>query len=371
MGKKIKKHNGSREVEIHSINGSYKMRNERYILETGKGTNYLALQGKVSRGVIYSEKLEKFIEDWSQEMSYEKLSKLIEEVSGNRHLTSGGIKSYLERKAVKVSEEWVEGSVYRGEVLSVKEEIKIYEKEEKEIIVFMDDVGVKAQKPKKGVERKEGDAKRIENTVAMVQDSNGYYHYITEGINKKGETIYPISMGIGDTVKRLYKKEKELPIVAITDGARNIRVVLQSVFGVLVFVILDWYHLQHKIQNIMSMMVWSKKDKELHYNTICNLLWYGKVEEAIEYIRSMAGIKNIPKQQELLGYLEKHKHEIIDYQRRQEAGKTIGSGRGEKANDQVVARRQKKKGMSWAKSGSKSLAILKVYSLQKQQKQTA
>lgn len=347
------------------------MQNKRYILSDGKGTNYLALQGKVSRGAIYSEKLEKFIEVWSQEMSYEKLSRLIEEVSGNRHLTSGGVKSYLERKAVKVSEEWVEGSIYSGEILGIKEEIKIYEKEEKEIILFMDDVGVKAQKPKKGVERKETDAKRIENTVAMVQAPNGDYHYLTEGINKKGETIYPINMGIGNTVKKLYKEENELPIVAITDGARSIRIVLQSIFGALVFVILDWYHLQHKIQNIMSMMVWNKKDKELHYNTICNLLWHGKVEETIEYIRSMVGIKNILKQQELLGYLEKHKHEIIDYQRRQEVGKTIGSGRGEKANDQVVARRQKKKGMSWAKSGSKSLAILKVYSLQKQLKQTA
>ena len=37
------------------------------------------------------------------------------------------------------------------------------------------------------------------------------------------------------------------------------------------------------------------------------------------------------KRQELLGYLEKHAAEIINYERRQQAGKCLGSGRMEKA----------------------------------------
>jgi len=62
---------------------------------------------------------------------------------------------------------------------------------------------------------------------------------------------------------------------------------------------------------------------------------------------------------ELVTYLEKHRGEIIDYGRRQQAGKTIGSGRVERGCDLVVGHRQKKKGMSWSEKGSKALAILK------------
>lgn len=47
------------------------------------------------------------------------------------------------------------------------------------------------------------------------------------------------------------------------------------------------------------------------------------------------------------------------------SNETIGSGRGEKANDVIVAKRQKKKGRSWSKKGSRALAILKVEQLNK------
>jgi hypothetical protein len=56
----------------------------------------------------------------------------------------------------------------------------------------------------------------------------------------------------------------------------------------------------------------------------------------------------------------------IDYQRRQQSGKIIGSGRIEKCCDQVIGHRQKKKGMSWSKIGSGSLGILKVAELNNQ-----
>jgi hypothetical protein len=74
-------------------------------------------------------------------------------------------------------------------------------------------------------------------------------------------------------------------------------------------------------------------------------------------------VRNVDKHQELIGYLEKHQKEIIDYKRRQAAGKSIGSGRMEKAVDQVIGHRQKRKGMSWRPEGSRALALLKVLEL--------
>ena len=47
----------------------------------------------------------------------------------------------------------------------------------------------------------------------------------------------------------------------------------------------------------------------------------------------------------------------------------IGSGYIEKGCDQVVGHRQKKKGMSWRETGSRSLGILKVVELNHQWEQ--
>ncbi|MBD2152578.1 DNA cytosine methyltransferase [Pseudanabaena sp. FACHB-1277] len=66
---------------------------------------------------------------------------------------------------------------------------------------------------------------------------------------------------------------------------------------------------------------------------------------------------------ELIGYLEKHQSEIIDYDRRRRVGKCIGSGRMEKGVDLVVGHRQKKKGLSWSSNGSKALSLLKIAEL--------
>ena len=73
--------------------------------------------------------------------------------------------------------------------------------------------------------------------------------------------------------------------------------------------------------------------------------------------------RNPEKLNELITYFTKHKSEIINYQLRRQAGKTIGSGRMEKGVDLVIGHRQKHKGMSWRALGSRALAILKVAEL--------
>jgi hypothetical protein len=72
----------------------------------------------------------------------------------------------------------------------------------------------------------------------------------------------------------------------------------------------------------------------------------------------------------LVTYLEKHRAEIIDYGRRQRAGKPIGSDRMAKGVDQGIGARQKHKGMSWSPTGSKALGILKVVELNQRWEQT-
>lgn len=393
---------------VSTLHGVYLFDNQQYILLDGSSTNHLSFALGLSSN-NYSEGLETFIEDWISDLSYERLSFLLQQHTGHSVLSAVGLKKYIQRKALFISNLWSSSSVSALSVLpaiSINSSIDIYNPLEGEVILMMDDVGVKAQKPHKKVARVKTDAKRIDTTVVLisVKEQVGkitgvplgcldaplvpimpiigtkktkkedkttitdLYLPLTEGINEAGEVIYPIERAIHDTLKELYLNQTPqaaLPIVAITDGARTIRLSLQFVFGMFVCIILDWYHLQLKVKNLMSMIAPNKDLKALYINDLKILLWRGKGNEAIDYLLSIPQVKNQEKWEELIGYIEKHKAEIIDYEKRQKAGKTIGSGRCEKTNDTIVAHRQKKKGMAWSRPGTKALAIVKTYQLQK------
>ena len=342
---------------VYSLHGCVRVKNQKYILEDDSSTDYLHLcNGGLNPS--YSPKLCDMIEEWSQDLSYKKVSKLLTQVAGIEVLSSSGVQSYLERKAESISQDWVSESHTDVQEIEVLTDILVYAPEESEIILMMDDVGVKAQKPHKKIARDKDDAKRLDTTVVLVQDSKKAYHHVTQGIDKTGATIYSIEKGIIDKVSELHDISKPLPIVAITDGARSIRLTLQAIFGIHLCIILDWYHLQLKLKNLMSMIACNKVDKELYISDLKELLWFGNAAEAIIYLDNMDKVKNKEKHQELRGYLEKHQKEIINYDLRQSAKKTIGSGRCEKANDLIVAHRQKKKGMAWSRVGSSALAIV-------------
>lgn len=65
----------------------------------------------------------------------------------------------------------------------------------------------------------------------------------------------------------------------------------------------------------------------------------------------------------MLNYLSKHRSEIVNYDKRKNNGKVIGSGKIETTVNQVVGIRQKKKGSSWSPKGSRALAIIKTFEL--------
>src|SRR5919199_492532 len=164
-------------------------------------------------------------------------------------------------------------------------------------------------------------------------------------------------------------RSEPLPVVAITDGARTIRRQLAELFGQPVPVILDWYHLDKKVGELMSMVARNKQEKAVHVAHLLHHLWHGRTDAALTYLRREVEAKNPEQLAALVTYLEKHQAEIIDYGRRQRAGKPIGSGRMEKGVDQVIGARQKHKGMSWSPTGSKALGILKVVELNQQWEQ--
>lgn len=151
-----------------------------------------------------------------------------------------------------------------------------------------------------------------------------------------------------------------MPIVAISDGVRSIKNENKAIFGQDVTHILDWYHIQAKVHQLMSQIAQNKAIKEECTKLIMNYLWEGKVITALLVLKFMIA-KNSVKRDELVGYLEKNEDYIINYKKRKEVGKTIGSGRIEKQNDVKVAKRQKRKALAWSKKGALNLALVSTY----------
>src|SRR4029450_6346124 len=73
--------------------------------------------------------------------------------------------------------------------------------------------------------------------------------------------------------------------------------------------------------------------------------------------------KNEAKLNELRGYLQARSAWIPDYCQRRIERRYIGSAHVEKANDLIVARRQKNRGMQWSEATSDALAALRTLML--------
>ena len=68
----------------------------------------------------------------------------------------------------------------------------------------------------------------------------------------------------------------------------------------------------------------------------------------------------------MISYSVRNLSYIPCYALRKRLGLRVSSNRGEKANDLVVAQRQKHNGMSWSKSGSSGLANVSALFLNKE-----
>lgn len=164
----------------------------------------------------------------------------------------------------------------------------------------------------------------------MIQRARGGFLYMMEGLEgTEAEGGYMSAEElVKSTVIMAYGERKEaLNLVAITDGARTIRLFFERVFGEVIVLRLDWYHLEKKVWELMSMIAWNKAEKETHCRALLACLWAGKADDALDYLHTSVSPRNQKKHNELLTYRTRHKTEIINYQARQEAGKPIGSRR--------------------------------------------
>lgn len=243
--------------------------------------------------------------------------------------------------------------------------VDIYDIKTKEVLYLDDGIGVKRQKEHRC---KEGDSGRksastIQTDVILVQNLRNEYEYLTSAESSLCNLTLEDKINI--TLSKNYGN-KAISLVAITDGAQCIRCRLRRLFGKDIMIILDWYHLTEKVRQYTSRLGLSKSVKESHIAEMLRYLWNGQAMSALIYSDVMIETKNGVILEELQQYILKHQDEICNYQYRKAIGKVIGSGKGEKANDQIVAHRQKKKGQSWSQKGSGALTVLKTLELNNQ-----
>jgi hypothetical protein len=310
-------------------------------------------------------------------MSYDEVAGLLERITGARVLSDQTIQQLVVTKATQVSAQWqAEGQADPdvSALLEVVPQVDWYDAHSEEVLVLTDAIQVKQQKARRGqgagTPEEKRVRKRVNTDVWLVERATGGFEYLTAGIAAPGEEGVSAITRVRRQVQQDYgRRDTPLPVVVISDGAKTIRCQLEALFGQSVPLILDWYHLEKKVGELMSMVARNKQEKEVHVAYLLRQLWHGRTEAALAYLRREVQAKNPQPLSALVTYLEKHRAEIIDYGRRQRAGKPIGSGRMEKGVDQVIGARQKHKGMSWSPTGSKALGILKVVELNQQREQ--
>ena len=123
--------------------------------------------------------------------------------------------------------------------------------------------------------------------------------------------------------------------------------------------IVCWWHLRKRCYEQLSAAGGPKDRRRGLEKELLGQLWEGKVDAAVDLLRgALEWVRNPAAVEELIGYLEKRRGFIPDYQQRQRAGLWIASTRVEKFNDWAVSGRCKHQGMSWSPQGVLSLAAL-------------
>ena len=155
-------------------------------------------------------------------------------------------------------------------------------------------------------------------------------------------------------------------LLLIADGARWIRRFFQErLAGVAAkTMVLDWDHLARTCTERCGTLCRSREEKQRLVRRLTRRLWAGKVDAAVAVLEGYRRhAKDEAALDRLISYLHARAEWIPNYRQRRREQQYIGSGQVEKANDQLVARRQKNRGMQWSEATSDGLAALRTLML--------
>jgi hypothetical protein len=148
-------------------------------------------------------------------------------------------------------------------------------------------------------------------------------------------------------------------LLVLADGARWIRDWFEGLGVDGKAMIVCWWHLVKRCRQDLSRACHGREHRREVESAVLGALWHGRVDEALEVLRSRSGeMRNVGVLEELIGSLEARRPYLPDYAARQRAGLWIASDRVEKFNDWSVSARCKHQGMEWTEAGVVSMAVL-------------
>ena len=200
-------------------------------------------------------------------------------------------------------------------------------------------------------QRPKAEPARVHNSVAHVAGTQG--HYILTGTDPFSVLRILMAWLLNYEMLGAHR------IQFFVDGARDLHAAIRQLFGWVpsLRIILDWYHLEKKCKETLSLALRGKTIRNDVLAAILPLLWLAQVDATITYLQQLpaARIKDRSRLEKLINYFERHREEIPCYALRHALGLRNSSNPGEKANDLCVADRQKHRGMSWSPDGSVAL----------------
>lgn len=195
--------------------------------------------------------------------------------------------------------------------------------------------------------------KTVHNAVAVVEWGGHSYYIADTSVNELVLSVLAFLVTNG----LLYSKR----CVFFTDGAKNLKSAIEKVFQPFKpQIILDWYHVSRRMLEILSMALKGSIDKKRQYRKdVLKYLWVGDIQGAINQLESFEAkglVKNKNKLEEGIKYIQNRAPSMPCYALRKQMSLRNSSSPAEKANDILVAKRQKHNGMSWSTAGSIALA---------------
>jgi len=151
-------------------------------------------------------------------------------------------------------------------------------------------------------------------------------------------------------------------VTLVTDGARWLRPFYEEHLRELPRseCVLDWWHLAKRCRELTGLIGRDREGRRELLKAVRKRLWHGEVQETLELLEAYRPrARNEGRLDELIAFVRSREESLVNYQERRRERRYIGSGGVEKANDLIVARRQKRRGMHWSLETADSLAALK------------
>jgi hypothetical protein len=192
--------------------------------------------------------------------------------------------------------------------------------------------------------------------TAYVRTAQGYRYLSGSAANVLNQLLLLLRLCGGVSAK----------VTLLGDGARWIADFFKEYLAAwpLAELILDWYHCKKRCYDLTSLICRGRKAKNELVGSLLRHLWRGQVQEAIDILEAYRPqAKNLEKLDELIRYLDNRRQYLPNYRERRIQQQYISSAHTEKANDLIVARRQKHQGMHWGEQTSDALAALRTLML--------